>query len=236
MDTLRRQFAEKGYVVIETDVDPEICERIKESLAPQFAVERRIMNYWKHNSDVRTIALDLKVFEILRHLYRANPRPFQTLNFDCGTEQGLHSDAMHFNSDPPGMMCGVWVALEDVTERNGPLLYCPGSHRLPFYCWSDTGLATESRPDLRSGAYSDWIIEKTASLVQETALLSRGEAMVWAANLLHGGSRILDPGSSRWSQVTHYFFEGTERFVTPLLDCSRQPEWIPGWVTGWVTG
>ena len=30
-------------------------------------------------------------------------------------------------------MCGVWVALEDITEDNGPLHYYPGSHRLPDY-------------------------------------------------------------------------------------------------------
>ena len=32
-------------------------------------------------------------------------------------------------------------------------------------------------------------------------------ALIWAANLLHGGAPILDPSATRWSQVTHYFFD-----------------------------
>jgi hypothetical protein len=38
---------------------------------------------------------------------------------------------------------------------------------------------------------------------------------VWAANLLHGGSAISRPGSTRRSQVTHYFFEGCIHY-TPV--------------------
>ena len=32
---------------------------------------------------------------------------------------------------PEGFMCGVWVALEDMDMENGPLVYYPGSHKLP---------------------------------------------------------------------------------------------------------
>ena len=38
--------------------------------------------------------------------------------------------------------------------------------------------------------------------------LRKGQALVWAANLLHGGSPIKDPARTRHSQVNHYFFEG----------------------------
>ena len=66
---------------------------------------------------------------MLRILYGREPIPFQTLNFLPGTEQSLHSDAMHFSSLPARFMCGVWVALEDATLENGPLRYVPGSRR-----------------------------------------------------------------------------------------------------------
>ena len=35
----------------------------------------------------------------------------------------------------------------------------------------------------------------------------KGDALIWTSNLLHGGRPILSEGSTRWSQVTHYFFE-----------------------------
>jgi hypothetical protein len=53
-----------------------------------------------------------------------------------------------------------------------------------------------------------------------------GEALIWSANLLHGGSAVLDPSLTRWSQVTHYFFEGC-RHYTPML--SRWPEGPVAW-------
>jgi hypothetical protein len=46
-------------------------------------------------------------------------------------------------------------------------------------------------------------------------LPKKGEAVIWAANLLHAGSRQRDPNVTRWSQVTHYFFENC-CYITPL--------------------
>lgn len=43
----------------------------------------------------------------------------------------------------------------------------------------------------------------------------KGQALIWAANLLHGGERHLDPDRTRWSQVTHYYFEDC-LYYTPL--------------------
>lgn len=48
--------------------------------------------------------------------------------------------------------------------------------------------------------------------------------MVWAANLLHGGSPVQVPGRTRRSQVTHYTFEGT-RLWTPLRSTGEEREW-----------
>ena len=69
----------------------------------------------------------------------------------------------------------------------------------------------------------------------EYGLIKKGQALIWSANLLHGGSPAKDPNRTRKSQVTHFFFEGT-RYYTPLMskDLSteegifwREPEWIP---------
>lgn len=39
--------------------------------------------------------------------------------------------------------------------------------------------------------------------------------MIWSANLFHGGKRQADGRRTRWSQVTHYFFENCN-YYTPL--------------------
>jgi len=45
--------------------------------------------------------------------------------------------------------------------------------------------------------------------------MPKGKAIIWSSNLLHGGEKILTPGSTRHSQVTHYFFENCV-YYTPL--------------------
>ena len=44
---------------------------------------------------------------------------------------------------------------------------------------------------------------------------TKGQALIWAANLLHGGLPQRDKNKTRWSQVTHYFFEDCA-YYTPL--------------------
>ena len=62
------------------------------------------------------------------------------------------------------------------------------------------------------------------------ATLRKGEALIWSSNLLHGGSPQRDPSLTRWSQVTHYFFEGC-RYWKPLDSRDGQRSyWQPTWV------
>ena len=148
----------------------------------------------------------------LRQLYGREPLPFQTINFRLGTEQRVHSDAVHFHTDPPTYMCGVWVALEEIDEGNGPLVYYPGSHKLPLVRAED--YAPEPGPH-HYPAYEEHVqdlIDKSG-LEPKYATLRKGQALIWAANLAHGGSPHRDKSRTRYSQVTHYFFEGCQYYM-----------------------
>src|SRR5207247_2034074 len=74
----------------------------------------RLMDAWIISENVKALARAPKVLAMLEEFYGRKPLPFQTLNFPFGTEQTVHSDAIHFNSMPATFMCGVWVALEDM--------------------------------------------------------------------------------------------------------------------------
>ena len=170
--------------------------------------------------------------------------PFQTLNFPVGTQQPAHADSFAFQSDPPGYMCGVWVALEDMDMDNGTLVYYPGSHKLPMPTWEQIQEVMGERPQPedfedkqaflgeRQRLYMEYcqhLIEEH-QLEPEYATIRKGQAMIWSANLLHGGSPQRDPKRTRHSQVTHYFFEGL-RVYTPLRSEGdhiywEYPEWI----------
>jgi ectoine hydroxylase-related dioxygenase (phytanoyl-CoA dioxygenase family) len=169
------------------------------------------------------------VLALLEALYGRRPRPFTTLNFQVGTEQAPHSDTIHFNSDPPGFMCGVWVALEDVDDDNGPLVYYPGSHTLPEYTMQDAGLSPSAADYPRYETFIRGVIERS-KIAPRYGTVSKGQAIVWASNLLHGGSPRRDRNRTRHSQVTHYFFEDV-RTLTPMLStpdapCVSDPHWI----------
>jgi ectoine hydroxylase-related dioxygenase (phytanoyl-CoA dioxygenase family) len=159
---------------------------------------------------VRRLATWPAVGTLLQEAYGKKPFCFQTLNFQLGTEQATHSDTIHFNSDPAGYMCGVWVALEDMDEDNGPLEYYPYSQLLPEYTFDHI-------PNRDYGSYERFLADKIKeqNMKPEHGLLKKGEALLWTANLWHGGSPIKDKTRTRYSQVSHYFFDDCV-YYTPM--------------------
>jgi len=231
-------FNEQGYVVFDPGLKPAFLDRIVERVYPLYdesfrqnpVSATRLQDVWRQVNEVRQLATHKAVMTALGQLYDRRPKPFQTLNFPIGTSQLPHSDTIHFNCVPKNYMAGVWVALEDIHANNGPLIYYPGSHKLPEYSMQDLGLEPgyEQYP-----AYEQAIQEviRREQLEPAYGTIRKGEALIWHANLLHGGARQEDTSYSRHSQVTHYYFEGC-RYYTPMLSSAEQPafrdpEWIP---------
>lgn len=233
--TIAHALNANGFAVIDFP-DPAIEERIarmKRNLAPQFDVDfddptadkthgsRRIQDAWEFDEDVRAVASNPAVLALLGKLYGRPAFPFQTLNFPVGTEQAAHADAVHFSSLPERFMCGVWLAMEDVPAEAGPLFYVPGSHRWPIVTNAiigrrGFGSELSSAQDPYGPA---WQALCKAHRAREEAFLARkGQALIWCANLLHGGSRQTDPKLTRWSQVTHYFFEDCIYYTPAFSD------------------
>lgn len=226
MEALVRHYAEEGYVVFDPEVSLATIDRAIEALRPDYAAQNvtRLQDAWQYNADVKEIATAPKVLEVLRMLYRREPIPFQTLNFNVGTQQRTHSDMIHFSSIPQRFMCGVWIAFEDIHAGNGPLHYYPKSHKLPFFDMVDMNLrGSDSRSQEETYGYfakqyENFIQASIEEMGLKKAILNmkKGQALIWAANLLHGGEKITQEGATRWSQVTHYYFEDCV-YYTPLL-------------------
>jgi hypothetical protein len=206
---LARQYSEQGYVVIDAEIPDEVIDGVIDGLRGEYGSARPGYGTRIQDADlpqVREIAGWTKVTDVLRMLYRRQPFPFQTLNFEVGTQQGVHNDAIHFHAIPHRFMCGVWIALEDTDAANGPLFYYPGSHKLPIYEMPDFGLPASTE------SYTDWgraveALLRAGGFELEELHAKRGQALVWSANLHHGGRPVLDANRTRLSQVSHYFFE-----------------------------
>ena len=223
----------KGYAILDFP-DPDIqikAGAIKAALHGQFDFEHwrqtdfalgegmRIQNAWRTNADVKSIACNSQILHLLETLYGRKALPFQTLNFPVGTQQHIHTDSVHFSSNPERFMCGVWVALEDTDADNGPLVFYPRSHRWPIYTNEHIGrcVAQMKEPPTQLMYEQMWRELLAASGVEPAYFYAKkGQALIWAANLLHGGAPQRDPGRTRWSQVTHYFFEDCA-YYTPMM-------------------
>ncbi len=226
---------ENGYAVFDfpdADLDARI-DRIKHNLAPHYRIdfndlesdktrgERRIQDAWTFDEDVRSIAANQAVLDLLSKLYGRRAFPFQTLNFPVGTQQEAHSDSVHFSSLPERFMCGVWLAMEDIAPDAGPLFYHPGSHRWPIMTNAligRRGYSSElnSAQDPYGPAWR--ALCDVYGSQAETFLARKGQALIWCANLLHGGSRQANPRLTRWSQVTHYYFDDCIYYTPAFSD------------------
>ncbi len=230
---LARQMQQYGFAVIQFPDDQfeALAATIQTNLTPRYdaaawdafraggAADLRQRDAWRYEPAVRRIAANPLIIEVLSKLYGARAWPFQTLNFPVGTQQSVHSDAVHFSSVPERFMCGVWLALEDVTIDNGPLFYYPGSHRWPIYTNEHIGRCLSTLPRQASQVPFEplWqALIETHGVTRHPFLAKKGQALIWAANLLHGGSLHLNRQATRWSQVTHYFFEDCA-WYTPLF-------------------
>ena len=234
-ERIANDLHEKGFAVFDfPDVDlNDRIDRIQSHLGPRYGIdfadphsdktngERRIQDAWKFDEDVRAIAANQAVLDLLSKLYGRKAFPFQTLNFPVGTQQDGHSDSVHFSSLPERFMCGVWLAMEDVGPDTGPLFYYPGSHKWPIMTNSLIGRRGYGS-DLASAQdpYSPaWQALRDVYGAQEERFLPRkGQALIWCANLLHGGSRQNDPRLTRWSQVTHYYFDDCIYYTPAFSD------------------
>jgi ectoine hydroxylase-related dioxygenase (phytanoyl-CoA dioxygenase family) len=173
---------------------------------------------------VKRLATHPKLMETLSLAYGRSAFAFQTLNFRRGTRQALHSDAIHFHSEPQGFMCGVWIALEDISPDAGPLRYIEGSHRLPVLTMQGAGV--NHHPPTASDYPNHYLpaLERrlaAADLPDKVIAPKKGQAVVWAANLAHGGAPILDPAATRRSLVVHVYFKDC-LYYTPMTSDPEQ--------------
>jgi len=160
-------------------------------------------------------ALDLYLDpEIFRHVELILGQPAiatQSLYFEYGSQQPLHRDPVFVQTRPPSHLFAAWIALEDVGPRCGPLVYVPGSHRLPYYQFEPgefrldnvrlSGRETEAMLEM---AEFDRRQVEAHGLAPEVFTCKRGEALIWHSSLLHGGAVVEDPSLTRKSFVVHF--------------------------------
>lgn len=132
----------------------------------------------------------------------------QSLYFEYGSQQALHRDSTVVPTPHFGRLVAAWIALEDISAESGPLMYVPGSQRLPFFDFGtneftyDPSRHTPAEVE-RAVAFYDRELQRSG-LGQQQFVARRGQALIWHSALMHGGAMPKDEAKTRKSFVVHY--------------------------------
>jgi len=224
---LKEKFTQDGYVVFRScslQNNPGLLDRVSEYTGN--ITENRITDAYREEKgrDTGDLAVDPDTLEMLGYLNGRAAFPFQTLNFPIATQQPTHSDVIHFDTLPVrGLMTAAWVALEDIHPDAGPLIYYPGSHKMGLWDLDELGIRMHTL-STNTGDAGRFLYETKLQeaiehnkMVPEYGVMKKGETFIWAASLLHGGSKLKDPSRTRKSQVTHYYLVGAKKYWIPWM-------------------
>jgi ectoine hydroxylase-related dioxygenase (phytanoyl-CoA dioxygenase family) len=152
-----------------------------------------------------------RIYSTIKRFFPEEIVPFQSISSHYGSEQNVHSDAIHMTTRPLGGLVAAWVAFDKVSDDSGPVEYYPKSHRLPYVLSQDVGINPNKfeRKGYAEYAnkYEPFIYNKInkLSLKSKKFLAQKGDVLFWHHNLLHGGAEIVNKSSTRKSFVFHYF-------------------------------
>ena len=155
-----------GYTILNHKIDQNTISSVVSDLSSKYRYDstnynlnNRIENAFFQSDAVRRVACDKYILDFLENYFNESVFPFQTLNFERGSGQRLHSDFYHFASSEFSKMVGVWVALENISNDSGPLLVCPYSHKLPYIFPEDINLehGSKKEPYKFYSEYEDYI-------------------------------------------------------------------------------
>jgi hypothetical protein len=188
----------------------------------------RIPDLHSHSDHALDLYLDPTLFRLIELIFDEPVVAFQSIYFEHGSMQGLHRDPLFVATNPPMNLCAAWIALEDITDDSGPLVYVPGSHRLPWFEFEPGMIECRNRvPRERRDEGNAWFdrMLQERELEPQAFTCRRGEAFLWHGGLAHGGDRIRNKQRTRKSFVVHYSTAADYTSRTSTMDVRDGEGW-----------
>ena len=220
-----------GYVVLPAAISTDLADQLMDEInhvadEPEYYIARRsrmaytyptrdiyddptfrLIDYHVNSKLARQTAFCPAIVEILRCCFEAPVNAFQCLTFNYGSQQAMHQDGAYVVVSKPLQFMASWVALEDVTPGSGELQYFVGSHKLDDFLFgrhSKSWLPEKHGKEIHQQFLKHLEdIANREDMPLEKFLPKKGDALIWASDLVHGGSK-LENGLTRRSIVTHY--------------------------------
>ncbi len=239
-----RFWMENGYIVIDKLFSDEILDDVWEAYERAIRAGKTVPppepasegdpypgRYLQPHKKIASFCQILKhagLLHWIRLLMEREPKPLQTITSHKGSEQGVHSDSIHMTTYPLGYLSAAWIAFEDIHPDSGPLVFYPGSHRLPYVFSKDVGISESEFQREGYRTYKDRYEPHIRSVIEERGLEAhhfharKGDVLIWHANLLHGGSKRRNLQLSRKAVVCHFFVKGAFVYHDLAATRSRQ--------------
>lgn len=147
------------------------------------ADEKTVRNLWRierHNEMLRTLGERADIRALVAPLVRGDPLLIAVETFNkparIGSGVPYHQDNAYFCQTPPDVLT-VWIAIDAVTQANGPVFFVRGSHKLG------------ALPTKLSGVRGNSIgmAEPSTAPLEEQfcGLLNPGDATIHHCNTIH---------------------------------------------------
>jgi len=163
---------------------------------------------------IAALLKDEEITRIISLLFGAKCLPFQTITGHNGSQQLEHSDAIHMTTYPMDYLAATWTAFEDINPDSGPLVYYPGSHRIPHFLSKEADISIGEFQERGYLPYHEKYEPGLQQIIKDNQLeakyfiANKGDVLIWHSNLIHGGSKRKKLEPSRNALVCHYFAEG----------------------------
>ena len=166
------------------------------------AIGWRVNDPHSHSAAIRSLYLHPEIHRTVGLVLGQRPIAIQSVYFEFGSEQAMHRDPMFVRTTPPSHFVAVWVALDDITEHNGP---DPRRARAPTgppgtSSSSDTIVLEKTDPETHAIATVGLAAAPGRDCSTDSACRSSrscaraGEVLVWHGGLIHGGAQVGTPG------------------------------------------
>jgi ectoine hydroxylase-related dioxygenase (phytanoyl-CoA dioxygenase family) len=227
IERLSAEYERNGVIVVRELLSPEEIARFRHMLdeyarkhlatlpPSEFVLESdgvTLRNLWRleqHEPRFVALASPPRLLALLRSLVHGEPVlvGIETFNKPARVGSGVpyHQDNSYFCQAPPDMLT-VWIAIDPVTEANGPVYFIQGSHQ--------QGVLPAKASGVRGNSIGLATAPSTPLSGQFCALLSPGDATIHHCNTIHHSA----PNTTDRSRLGLLFvFRGSHTQTDPAL-------------------
>lgn len=231
MTTNSASFLSDGFCILRHAIEPSLADQIvneiKNAASLSFNVgmlrrhlvianpeniqnpKFRYRDLYVNSGLIRQAVFSGPIINFLSEQENSPILAFQNIGFVRGSGQRIHRDSNYVDiSGLNAGFYGCWIALEDISEGAGELVYYPGSHLLPAYHFAEKSTHwVVSRDGIYANeACHDWLEKQMADhgIQPQRFLANKGDCIIWHGDLVHAGSPIHKTERTRYSLVTHF--------------------------------